>query len=447
MPRSSSFWTLVVLGIALLREGETMENKVPRSWTSRTLSIEPKPVRENASPTPSRPPIPSDSGPTSKLRTKAETHRVPGEYIVVLKPEYDIQSLTDTYSATVQASGVNSSVLSVFTSVVNGFSARLSPELLQKFLEMDEVSYIEENSFVRAQYSWGIDRVNQRSLPLDRNIDFKGNGSGVSVYILDSGITPNNAYFGGRAVVGTDTVGGQNGIDCDGHGTHVAGTIGADSYGIARAATLYGVRVLDCSGQGTLTQLLDGLEWVRQNARKPAIVSMSLTSLGSGSVDSAVNDVYNDGITVVAAAGNDEANACFYSPGRNPNVLTVAATRDDDYEPAFSNYGDCVDLYAPGVDIISTWYTGNSATETLSGTSMACPHVTGAAAIILQEHNSYSPRQVMDKIINDATRDAIPNAYSVNRLLYSQSSRLKGTPVLFVPLCLMVLIVTRRENE
>ncbi|XP_072177250.1 extracellular serine proteinase-like [Diadema setosum] len=468
MPRFSSFLALVIVILALVREDAAIENKAAKTWTSRTLSVEPKPVRDSASPTPSRSSIPSE--PTSKLRTKAESHRVPGEYIVVLKREHEVKSFMDSHSAEVQSSGADSVVLSVFTTVANGFSARLSPVLLLKFLEMDEVSYIEENSIVWAQYSWGVDRVNQRSLPLDLDTDFAGDGNGVSVYILDSGINPNNTYFGGRAVVGTDTVGGQDGIDCDGHGTHVAGTIGADSFGIARAATLYGIRVLDCNGRGTLTGLLDGLDWVRKNAKKPAIVSMSLTSIGSDALDAAVNDVYNDGITVVAAAGNDEADACYYSPGRNPNVLTVAATNDNDNEPAFSNYGNCVDLYAPGVYITSTWYTSDNATATISGTSMACPHVTGAAAIILQEHNSYSPRQVMTKIVNDATKNAIPNAWSINRLLYTprevltttghtprsqpshvtvrgQSSRLKGTPVLFIPLCLMVLIVTWRENK
>ncbi|XP_072177249.1 extracellular serine proteinase-like [Diadema setosum] len=438
MPRSCSFWVLVVLGIALLREGETFE---------------PKPIRESPSPTPSRPAIKSDSGPTSKLRTKAESHRVPGEYIVVLKPDYDINTFMDSHSPTVQASGANSSILSVFTTVVKGFSARLSPELLQRFLEMEEVSYIEENSIVWAQYSWGIDRVNQRRLPLDLNAYYDGGGKGVSVYILDTGISPNNIFFGDRAVVGTDTVGGQEGIDCRGHGTHVAGTIGADSYGIARAATLYGVRVLNCYGRGTLTETIEGLNWVRQNARKPAIVSMSLGSVGSDAVDDAVNNVFNYGITVVASAGNDRMDACTFSPARNPNVLTVAATEDNDERATFSNYGDCVDLYAPGVDIISTWYTGRNATATMSGTSMSCPHVTGAAAIILGEHNSYSPQQVMDKIINDTT-NTVRNAYpaSNNKLLYiaprqyGQSSRLKGTPVIFVPLCLMVLMVTRRKN-
>ncbi|XP_071477018.1 extracellular serine proteinase-like [Diadema antillarum] len=477
MPRFSSFLALVIVGLALVREDAAIENKAAKTWTSRTLSIEPKPVRDSSSPTPSRPSIPSE--PTSKLRTKAESHRVPGEYIVVLKPEYKVKSFMDSHSAEVQSSGSDSLVQLVFTTVVNGFSARLSPESLQKFLEMDEVSYIEENSIVRVQYSWGIDRVNQRSLPLDVDTVFAGDGNGVNVYILDSGINPNNTYFGGRAVVGSDTVGGQDGIDCDGHGTHVAGTIGADSFGIARAATLYAVRVLDCNGDGTLTGVLEGLDWVRNNVRKPAIVSMSLGGTASDVMDAAVNDVYNDGVTVVAAAGNDGVNACYFSPGRNPNVLTVAATASNDYEPAFSNFGDCVDLYAPGVYITSTWYTSDNATATISGTSMSCPHVTGAAAIILGEHNSYSPRQVMNKILRDATRDVIPNAYSINRLLYTprnstegyttievteglttrgvqdtvgytthgQSSRLKGTPVLFFPLCLMVLIVTMREYQ
>ncbi|XP_072177668.1 extracellular serine proteinase-like [Diadema setosum] len=289
---------------------------------------------------------------------------------------------------------------------------------------MEEVSYIEENGLVKSNFvpgSWGIDRVDQRYLPLDGQAEFTGDGSGVSVYVLDTGIYPDNIYFAGRAQVGYDAVGGgQHGIDCDGHGTHCAGTVGANSYGIAHGAALYGVRVLNCLGSGTNAQVIDGVDWVAANAIKPAVASMSLGGGVSNALDAAVASLVNTGVPVSVSAGNNDADACDASPARSPRAITVGATDSGDKRGSFSAYGTCVDIFAPGVDITSTWYTGVSAINTISGTSMACPHVTGALAIALGNDGSLTPEELRTKIIDDSTKNVVedPEEGSPNRLLY-----------------------------
>ncbi|XP_030842084.1 uncharacterized protein LOC578857 [Strongylocentrotus purpuratus] len=360
-----------------------------------------------------------------KLFKKSDNDRVPGQYIVALKPGFKAEAFVTKVSTQKSPSFANCSFFHVYKSIINGFAAKLTPKGLEELLSLEEVSLVEENGVVQAHQaypgSWGLDRVDQRYLPLDGQADFTGDGSGVNVYILDTGIYPSNTYFNGRASVGYDAVGGATGgIDCNGHGTHCSGTIGSDVYGIARGASLIGIRVLNCLGSGSTSQVLEGLDWVQTWARKPAVASMSLGGGVSVLLDAGVTSLTNSGVLVAVSAGNDDHEACQNSPARNPLAMTVGATDMQDARAYFSNYGTCLDIYAPGVDITSTWYGGPTATNTISGTSMACPHVAGAAVIALGNDNSLAPDALKQKIVNDATPDIVsdPKSGSPNLLLY-----------------------------
>ncbi|XP_041476738.1 aqualysin-1-like [Lytechinus variegatus] len=357
-----------------------------------------------------------------KLFKKSEDDRVPGQYIVSLKPGFDAGAFVSRVETAKSASFVNCSFSHVYN-IINGFAAKLTFEGLEELLSSDEVSLIEENGIVRAHKvgSWGIDRVDQRYLPLDGEAEFTGDGDGVTVYILDTGIYPGNEYFDGRATVGYDAIGGgQEGVDCNGHGTHCAGTIGSNDYGIARKAELVGVRVLNCLGSGLTSQIVNGLDWVQKNAKKPAVASMSLGGGVSPLLDEAVSSLIESGVLVTVSAGNDDHDACRNSPARVEETVTVGATDRSDIRAYFSNYGTCLDIFAPGVDITSTWYTEPTAINTISGTSMACPHVAGAAAIALGNDNGLTPSALKSKILADATTGVVndPQPGSPNLLLY-----------------------------
>lgn len=362
----------------------------------------------------------------NKLFKKADGDRVPGQYIVVLKPGFKADSFVTKIEGQKSSSFANCSFIHVYQHALNGFSAKLTSQALQELLSSEEVSYVEENGVVRAHQastpgSWGLDRVDQRELPLDGQAIFTGDGSGVSAYILDTGIYPDNVNFGGRAEVGYDAVGGaQQGVDCNGHGTHCAGTIGADRYGIARGASLIGVRVLNCMGQGTNFEVIDGVDWVAANAQKPAVASMSLGGGRSRALDDAVTALISSGVLVSVSAGNSDNDACLYSPARVERAVTVGATDIRDVRAYFSNFGTCMDIFAPGVDITSTWISSPSAINTISGTSMSCPHVAGATAIALGNDPSLSPDNLKRKILGDATHDVVqdPQQGSPNLMLY-----------------------------
>jgi subtilisin family serine protease len=294
------------------------------------------------------------------------------------------------------------------------------------------VAYVEQDTKVslnatQANATWGIDRIDQRDLPLSTTYTYNAEAPAVSAYIIDTGIRTTHSEFGGRATVGTDTVGGgQNGQDCQGHGTHVAGTVGGKTYGVAKAVKLVAVRVLNCQGSGTTAGVIAGVDWVTANAVKPAVANMSLGGGANTSLDNAVKRSIASGVSYAVAAGNGNAlgtpqNACNYSPARVPEAITVGATDRTDRRASFSNFGTCLDLFAPGVSITSAWRTNDTATNTISGTSMAAPHTAGVAALYLTTNPTATPAQVRDALVNNATNGKVldPRTGSPNKLLYS----------------------------
>jgi subtilisin family serine protease len=279
---------------------------------------------------------------------------------------------------------------------------------------------------------WGLDRTDQRSLPLSKGYTWQSDGAGVSAYIVDTGIRPDHVDFGGRVRWGATAISDGVGTnDCNGHGTHVAGTVAGASYGIAKAATLVPVRVLDCNGSGTWSGVIAGLDWiVKDHTTGPAVANMSLGGGANSSVDAAVRSVVADGVAVAVAAGNSNANACNYSPAREPQAITVGATTSSDSRASYSNIGTCLDLFAPGSGVLSAYHTSSTATATLNGTSMASPHVAGVAAVLLALNPSLTAAALAEAINTAATTDVVGSAGrgSPNRLLYSEPSA-PTTPV------------------
>ncbi|QYJ04353.1 S8 family peptidase [Nocardioides panacisoli] len=330
------------------------------------------------------------------------------DVIVTLKPGADAAATAQDARRTNGAR-----VQHVYTEVLNGFAASIPQAALGVLRNLDQVARVEIDRGVQAfdsqqpTPSWGLDRIDQRNLPGDDEFTYTATGSGVTAYVVDTGIQINHPDFEGRASHGTDTIDGDtDATDCNGHGTHVAGTIGGEAYGVAKDVDLVGVRVLDCNGSGSTAGVIAGLDWVVANHQGgPAVANMSLGGGSSVALDNAVQRVIDDGITMAVAAGNSNADACGTSPARVPAALTVGASGENDARASFSNVGDCVDLFAPGVDITSTWL--NNSTNTISGTSMASPHVAGVAAQYLSTAPGASPNAVNNEINANSSKDRI----------------------------------------
>lgn len=313
----------------------------------------------------------------------------------------------------------------VYKHAINGFSVEMSEADAEEMAQDYRVLFVEEDGVVTADATqsnppWGLDRIDQRNRPLSATYTYNWTGSGVRAYIIDTGIRTAHTQFGGRASNVFDAFGG-NGQDCNGHGTHVAGTVGGSTYGVAKSALLRGVRVLNCSGSGSNSGVIAGVDWVRQNHIAPAVANMSLGGGASSALDTAVNNLHNAGVAIAVAAGNSNVNACNSSPARAVNAITTGSTTSTDARSSFSNYGTCLDIFAPGSSILSAWYTSDTATATLSGTSMASPHVAGVAALYKQANPSASSTTIRNAIVNNATTGVVtnPGTGSPNRLLYS----------------------------
>ncbi len=366
----------------------------------------------------------------------------PGHYIVVLKP-----GLADPSMATQRLlEGRSGAVEHTYHYALEGFAAKLSDAEVEALRQDPRVARVEPDVIVHAfsiqtGATWGIDRIDQRGLPLSGTYSYAGTGAGVNVYILDTGIRYTHTQFGGRAHFAFDAYGGS-GSDCNGHGTHVAGTVGGRTYGVAKEVSLYSVRVLQCDGSGPLSSIIAGIDWVTAHHRTPAVANMSLGAPIVSLFDDAVVRSVSSGVTYVVAAGNSGTSACTLSPAHLSAVITVAATDRYDTRPSWSNYGSCVDLFAPGTSITSADYYSDVATAIMTGTSMAAPHVAGIAALYLQAHPGASPAQVQDAVIGNATTGRLTNlAGSANRLAYSgfigstQSTTAPSMPSTFAVSC------------
>lgn len=321
-------------------------------------------------------------------------------------------------------------VLQSYDTVLKGFAIYLPDTAGAAFIEAmkknPQVLSVESDTIVnidattQSNPDWGLDRIDQKALPLNSTYSYLQTGSGTTAYIVDTGILSSHQEFSGRVLSGYTAISDGNGTtDCNGHGTHVAGTVGGTTYGVAKNVNLVPIRILGCDGSGASSNVIAGLDWILKNGKKPAVVNMSLGGATSSSLDSAVENLYNNGYVMVVAAGNSNTDACTSSPARVSKAITVAATDNTDTRASYSNYGSCVDIFAPGSQINSSWIGSNTATKILNGTSMATPHVAGVVAEMLQSTPTASPQTISTNLLNQASSNVVKNpSGSPNRLLY-----------------------------
>jgi len=365
-----------------------------------------------------------------------------GEYIVVLKDSaaslsYERSGAPSTASvANTMARSYGLDVSYTYSHVLRGFVAKADEKALVELLMDSRVAYVEENGVVSISQTtqnnatWGLDRVDQRDRPLNGTYVYDTNASNVYTYVIDTGVRPTHNDFGGRVISGFTAISdGRGSNDCNGHGTHVAGTVAGATWGVAKSAVIVPIRVLGCNGSGTNAGVIAGMDWVTANHVKPAVANMSLGGGASTTTDSAVTRMRNAGVTVVVAAGNENQNACNVSPARSSSAITVGSTTSSDARSSFSNWGSCVDIMAPGSSITAPWYTSNTATNTISGTSMASPHVAGIAALYLADNPSATPAQVENAVISNASVNKLSGLNGApNLLAYSRFGGGGGNP-------------------
>jgi serine protease len=370
------------------------------------------------------------SASAGELRTAAKP--VEGRYIVVLKPQIAKLS-AETKSRALRVPEIarqmstqhRVQMIRSYEHALRGFVVKADDAALAKLIADPRVQYVEEDGIVslsatQTGATWGLDRIDQRALPLNTTYTYTPTGAGVRAYVVDSGLLATHSDFTGRVGAGFTAINDGRGTgDCNGHGTHVAGTLGGTTWGVAKGVTIHPVRVFGCGRNTTWSEVIAGVDWIRANHIKPAVANLSLGDPANTSADAAVNNLINAGVTVVVAAGNNAADACNYSPARVPGAITVGAIDSNDARSASSNFGSCVDIFAPGGAVRSAWWTSATAANTLGGTSMAAPHVAGAAALFMSGSPTATPAQVATALINRASinRVILPGTASPNRLL------------------------------
>ncbi|MEV6692947.1 S8 family peptidase [Micromonospora sp. NPDC051196] len=350
---------------------------------------------------------------------------IPDSYLVVLKDDTAVNAQTLTRELTTR---YDVKVAHTYSHALNGFAGRMSHATARRLAAQPGVAYVEQDVEVQLTGtqvyppSWGLDRIDQRHLPLDNKYTYPDATNRVRAYVLDTGIRTTHVDFGGRAVWGVNTTGDGINTDCNGHGTHVAGTLGGRQFGVAKSVSLVAVKVLGCSGVGTIAGIIAGVEWVTAHhvTKGTAVANMSLGGPGSHmTLENAIRTSILKGVLYTISSGNNNSDACEHTPARVLEAITVNASTIGDSRALFSNWGRCTDIFAPGQEIRSAWHTSDNSSSIASGTSMAAPHVAGAAALILGNSPGLTPQQVGNVILGNATQNKIPNPEgSPNRLLY-----------------------------
>jgi len=356
-----------------------------------------------------------------------QSRPIPGRYIVVFKPSV----ANPAAEAANLVRGAGGQLHHTYGSAIKGFAATLPDAALPGLRNNPNVASIEQDQTVSLQQTspqnqatWGLDRIDQADRPLDTQYHFNGTGAGVNAFIIDTGMRSDHVEFTGRVKPGYSVINDGTGTnDCHGHGTHVAGILGGTTWGVAKGASLIPVRVFGCTGSGPWSDVIAGIDWVANSTLRPAVANVSLGGSGSLAVDSAVAGAVAKGVTMVVAAGNNNLDACNYSPSRAPSAITVGATTSNDVRSIYSNFGSCVDLFAPGSGITSASNLDTTSSKIMSGTSMASPHVAGVAALTLQSNPAATPAAIADYLVSTATANRLTSTSlgtgSPNLLLYS----------------------------